>query len=286
MILTLAKNLVRLAQSALLRLKSDHISHAPKGAVTAIVIGNGPSLRKDVAKMNELAQLHAGRVSIYCVNSFPSTDLFRTLRPENLVLADHAFWSTDVNGRFLKSQRDLLEALSDPSRDFNLSIFLPSNARNSTIVEDQFQKLPRVKIYFFNAYVWRFGFLRTYLQSKNLAAPTVQNVMIGALYVALLRGAKKIYAFGLEQSFHLSTVLRNDNVLCFKYRRFYTDEEIFPFYKDPSEKTTFTVKEFFQVMVTTFESFQQLATLAQRLNSKIINLTSNTFVDTFKREDI
>ena len=84
----------------------------------------------------------------------------------------------------------------------------------------------------------------------------------------------------------MSTILRKDNVLCFKYGHFYSEEELIPFYKDPSQTSTFTAREFFRVMEITFESFEQIEKLSRRLGSTIINLTSGTFVDVFAREDV
>ena len=281
----LLKSSIRVLQAAILKLSNDNFLRFSESGGSALVIANGPGLSKDVGKIEALIEREVSSLRLYAVNNFPTSEYFLKWKPSNLILADHSFWAENSTGDFAQARTDLLNALSSTARNFPVRVFLPAQARNSMFVRKSLMSIDNVSVCFFNTYTWPIRLLRNALYRYNLASPLPQNVVIAAMYIALLSGSRKLFLFGAEQSFHLGTRLREDNVLCFKYRRFYSSEKEIPFYKDPQQTSVFNVKEFFEVMVVTFESFYQIRDFSISIGARIFNLSTDTFIDCFDRSE-
>jgi hypothetical protein len=277
----LLKDIVRLLLAVPHRLSGRHFLHSPKTSSMALVLGNGPSIHTDSERIRDL--IREGATDLYCVNSFPVSEEFLDLKPRHLILADPGFWKSDVTGEYKRIQDSLFKALENESRDFMVNIYLPAQARKSTELIRRYEAA-NARVYYFNSNPWRTPFLKWTAYQTNLAAPIIQNVIIGALYIAIAKKHRTVVLFGADHSWHKQMVIRSDNVLCFKNDHFFDEGTYKPFFKDVTEKDSFTLKEWYQVLVIMFTAYEELLLLGCRINSKIYNLSSESFIDVFPRK--
>jgi hypothetical protein len=278
------KQCYRLIGAIRARAKGSHFCKMKSGSPVALVLGNGPSLNADLSKILEIIEQNKG-LDIYCVNSFPTTRYFNQLKPQHIVLADPGFWQDDLKSDFLESRENLLKTLSDSHRDNVVNIYLPQLASRQLQTISRYRSISNCNIFFYNTNSWSFRFLKNVFYRWNIAVPIIQNVLVAALYFPLVRGAKKVYLFGADHSWVKNMVLRDDNVLCFEYEHFFGEKRLKPFYKDVLCTTTFTLKEYFKATYIEFEALEEIQNFSNSMRAQILNLSSRTFIDTFKRSE-
>ena len=68
----------------------------------AVLLANGPSLKKDIQKViNEV-----DKSEIYVLNYFAVTKYFDEIKPENYVLTDRMFWNENANDDIKKIMKN------------------------------------------------------------------------------------------------------------------------------------------------------------------------------------
>lgn len=247
---------------------------------TAVIMGNGPSLKKDLEKIYPLL----GVADIYCVNFFALNDIFWKIRPGYYVIADPVFWRADISESFKEDNERLLSSLLRVDWPFTLifpsagaSYFKSRLSRNSNII---FCPVPPNGIIFRNE--------RIALQSYSLGAstPVFINVLILALWASLKSGVKKVRIFGADfSSFKEYFVDQKTNELHSDFSHFYnnTQAQSNADEKYPASKKKMIHQRLYQNWLSFYQMYL-LSEFSRRKNVQVINDSSNSFLDCFSRE--
>ena len=88
----------------------------------SIILGNGPSLLKDMQEINKHKK---NECDFYAVNFFANTETFFKLKPNYYFLADKLFWSEELNKNFNQLRNDTIEKLN--TVNWKISILCPES---------------------------------------------------------------------------------------------------------------------------------------------------------------
>lgn len=248
------------------------------------IIGNGPSLKES---LNEscFAEFIEDK-DVFCVNTFVLSEQFIELKPQYYLFLDPEFWESTATDESQKLSQDILNRLQQVTT-WKMKIFLPINAKKSLFA----QKLTLINnitlSYFNNCPFNGFKWLRFFMYSKGASMPLGQNVLIGALFLGINMGYRKIYVIGADMSLHQNVVLRQDNIICGHVQRFYEDTlttvtEVVPFLNQGATPY-WRMAELFQAFADTFKAFEDIAEYAHYVDVKVYNVSKVTFIDVFER---
>ncbi len=258
--------------------KPDKFNQLNLNAKFCFVIGNGPSLQDDLKRIKNLNLItHA-----WCVNSFAETEFYEKIQPVHYVFADPSYWQVMVSDRISEFREKLFRAIIDRTT-WPLTIYIPYEAND--YFEKKFIKSKYINLLTYNSVpVSGFPIIVRQLYKFGLGMPLPQNVLISALFLALISGYKKIVLLGADHSWHQTLELDAYNRVCLRDKHFYQEDEILmPFYSNIEESRTFTMPQLFSVLSKTFEGYWAISEYARYIGVSIINASSVTFIDAFRR---
>jgi hypothetical protein len=247
-----------------------------------IILGNGPSLKHDLAMVERITQRND--TDLWCVNFFGNSNEYVKLRPTNYVIADPGHWEENVTDELKKDREEFLEHVTQATR-WHVLFHFPYSAKGSAFV-GRLSAHPQIKIRFFNntSVPCRNREILFALYRRELAMPVCQNVLVPALFLAILSNYKRILLVGADHSWHRDLVVKNTTVMICD-RHFYDDETALkPFFKNRSE--TYSMAEIFHIYGTIFSQYDLLDAFAHAMKVDIVNGSSLTFIDSFKQIEL
>ncbi len=241
-------------------------------------MGNGPSLEDDLSRIDNLKLL----TDVWCVNGFAETELYEKIRPTHYVLADSSYWENVVSDRILEIREHLFRSIMSRTT-WPLTIYVPFEAKK--YFGKNFFKSKYINCLTYNSVpVSGLWIIVIKLYQLGLGMPLPQNVLIAALFLALSSGYKKIVLLGADHSWHQTLELDTDNRVCLRDKHFYEKDGILmPFYANGEECRTFTMPQLFTALAKTFEGYWTISEYARYIGVDIINASSVTYIDAFKR---
>lgn len=263
-----AKSCLRLLPGAF----SPGLPHsAADGASRPLVIlGNGPSLRRNLEEDIELLR----RADTMAVNFFANTPEFRIVRPAYYVLADPHF--------FDKAQCDpnvarLIASIN--AIDFPMTLLIPSKAGGKRRLFTN----PALRVETFNfVAVEGFGWFEDLVFSLGKGMPRPRNVLVPSIMAAMWLGYRRIYLLGADHSW-LSTLSVNDrNEVVSIQPHFYKEDE-----KEQTrvlqEYVRHPLHEVLESMMIAFRSYHRIQRYAASRGVEIVNATPASMIDAFPR---
>lgn len=236
----------------------------PKENELITILGNGPSLREDINKID------FGKGQFCVVNYFLDSSLFNSLKPQYYLLADPVFFQSET----------MIESIVEKVH-WEMQLFVPYIIWKKRFKKRTFEWL---KIIPYNDYSYQgFKCVKFWLYKKGWSMPTPQNVLVPSLFNAINMGYKEIRLYGADHSWTKSLCVTKDNVVCAIDSHFYDNKvSINPYWKG-REGCYYKLYEFFRDLSKTFESYHQIREYAERVGSRIINCTEDSFIDAFDK---
>ena len=242
------------------------------------VFGNGPSLSADLMKCKNIKSLG----DVWCVNFFVSSNIYQEVKPKYYVLADPGFWM----GNLTVEEADKIEQFFFElvkKTTWPLIVYVPNTAK--PYVESLLLNNLNITVKSFNNVApsgWRK--MIKVLYDLGLAMPHVQNVLVATLFLSVKVGYKKIILLGADHSWHETLVLDDSNRVCLRDKHFYDlKPNLTPFYKDCSQQETFKMHEILFAFSKMFEGYWEVKEYAEIVGAEILNASSVSFIDAFKR---
>lgn len=240
------------------------------------ILGNGPSLKKDI----DLA-LERDNQDFAALNYFALTDLFLGVKPRWYFFMDSTFFSDSKKNRRIDDVIRMYE-IFNTLVNWEMTIVIPSHSLNAF---KRFSKLsnPHINVLGINAIGAKgtSSFLH-WLYKRNWSLPTPQNVTILAIYAGINLGYKNIYLFGVDHSFIQGICVDEENRLCLKWEHFYDNHiEVKPVV-DSSGGSPSIAEELLTVAIT-FHSHEDLRSYSDKVGCRIINCTRGSFIDSYIR---
>jgi hypothetical protein len=251
-----------------------------KTSDTILVLGNGPSLKKQL----EESLLLLKSVPCICVNHFVQTEYYTQIRPRVYVLADPNFFIPvaiqDTEEKNMKTWRDLTAKTS-----WNMDVIVSSQYRNN----DRLGKLKTnsyINILFINMYdcaiYWSKKKQFELFNANKIFAPS-QTVLNTAVYLAIFWRYKNIVLLGADTSWHEEIrVDQKTNELFYESVHFYGTKRK-KCYKDAEQTIPVKVHEEFYGTGKAFELYWLLREYAEFNSVKVFNASAKSYIDAFER---
>jgi len=220
----------------------------------------------------------------YAVNYFANTDFFDEIRPSYYFLIDPVFWRTDINEDIKANNKKLIKNLL--AADWNINLICREGGYD--IVKNLFKSNPNLVVTTMksNWYDFRSKKANIFAMRFRLSSPNFVNVLIAAIWHALISGRKNIKIYGADfSSFKELKVDQDTNLV-------YTSSS--HFYKESYD--LISVKEkyigvgpkminirFYQIWLG-FRQMYFLAQVAEAWGASIKNKSSFSYLDCFDRK--
>lgn len=242
------------------------------GRHSLVILGNGPSLRKNIDENLQLLQ----RCDTLAVNFAASTPEFSLLKPRYYVLADPHFFKNadDVNVLALMSALQRV--------DWDMTLFVPAKAVKQAKVQ---LNNPKLTVAGFNMVAldgWpavTFGLIK-----RQCGMPRPRNVLIPSIMIGIWLGYKHVVILGADHSWLKTLSVDNDNKVVSVQPHFYKDNP------DELERITRVydsrrLHEVLESICIAFRSYHSIEAFAASQGVEVINATPDSFIDAFARED-
>ena len=239
-----------------------------------MVLGNGPSLKKDLKKINVNNQL-------FVLNNFPSQKNFFKLKPKFICWIDSMYSSNKK-----KLSNELRLSISKTFYSLNkanwkIFIFVTKNLEkkiNSKLLNKNIKLIRIPKIF----YDFESSICLNVLSFFYIPPPNI-NVLITATYISILSGIKKIDLFGADMNlFHSIQVDQRNNQVYSYYTHFYKNKKkkFTDKFKNRRPKSIYVN---FIRQASGFKWFAYLSILARNLKISLKNKSSYSMIDAIER---
>ncbi len=250
-----------------------------------VVLGNGPSLSTTLSLYEKELQNNI----CVCVNQFATSKYFRILKPRYYVLWDPNYWNRNCSESLTKMIQSLVDILK--TVDWKMTIFIPIDAKKWSLFKNLPSENTNIEISYVN-YLMYYGegfqkFIFS-LYERNFLTIRAQNVLVEAIFLALGMKFKEILIVGADHTWTDELFVDDSNVLFLKNEHFNDTgtPKMKPFYKDGSQKVTFTMSEILKAFSLMFKGYEQLEQYSRYLGVKIYNCTEKTYIDAFERRKL
>lgn len=264
------KSIVKLA----LQSRRPSVKHADRHGRPLIVLGNGPSLAKNIAEDMELLN---GNDTL-AVNFAGNTPEFKRIRPRYYLLMDPHFFnlpSSDPNvGRLFKHL--------DEDVDWEMTLFLPTRRNAAALGINN----PHIHIERFNPVgVEGYDWLVKLACDTGRGLPRPRNVLIPSIMVGIWLGYKEIYLLGADHSWLRTLDVDDNNNVVSIQPHFYADGEeehrrVATLFRDTH------LHELLWGFHLAFKGYHSIRPYADSIGVKIYNSTPGSYIDAFPRRDI
>ncbi len=248
----------------------DNINNIPRPSKSFLrILGNGNSL---ISVVDNLSSDYDYMV----LNSHILHPSYFEIKPIYYVLADPAFFVPRKNYDGTNIVKKILL-----ETNWKMTLFVPWEfAHKVNIKSTQW-----VTIRYVNQSLYKGPEqYRTYLYEHNLAMPNVNNVLASAIYLSIYLGYAKVELYGVEHSWTKYLYVNKNNQTCIKDSHFYDNKEVEDNIITDVKGKPMKFHEVLKLYADYFPAYWELRQLADMHNCRIINMTSNSFIDAFERQ--
>ena len=239
------------------------------------VLGNGPSLTKDISNFTSYLKCE----DVMMVNQALTSSLAFEIRPRYYTLMDPAYWGLysedeNQNNRLLNDIVALESALTKVN--WHMNILAPHSIYKCRTNKSIKINNNKISVKLLNSMeVTTFKFLQEWIYKNSMGIPSGINVLIACLCCAIAIGYKEIFLIGADSNWHKQLLVDSNNNL-YTYDTHYYHSEAHKVY------TPYTMAFVCNCITKAFSAYQELS----HMKFKIINLSSNSMIDAFPRNTI
>jgi hypothetical protein len=267
-------------------IRSDFSVKFPSGDLFRkhiLIIGNGPSLNQSIPR---LLSLNRENLEFLAVNFFIFSEHFTAFAPKLYVISAPEFWLDDVDKDY-KDKRQRLYNLMADQVTWDLYLFVPVEAKKIRFWQEILGKNNYIRICFYNTTpVEGFFQLNRIYYRYRLGQCRPHNIIIPSLFIALGLNFRKIYLIGVEHGWLPNIVVNEKNEVLIRQDHFYDKREAA--YKPMKKlgKGTRHLHEVLEKFYLTFRGYFEIEKYARLNNTRIYNLTINSYIDAFEKIEI
>lgn len=234
-----------------------------------IVMGNGPSLRRNIE--DDLGMLAAG--PSMAVNFAANAPEFFSIRPKYYVLADPHFFEGEDDPNVGRLYDNFAKV------EWPMTLLVPVERKG---VGKRLEN-SRIKVETFNFLaVEGFERLENAAFSAGRGMPRPRNVLIPAIMCGIMLGYKEILVLGADHSWLKTLEVDEDNNVVTVQPHFYQDN------REERSRVTSVYKgiplhSVLESMQKAFRSYHAIRRYADRMGVRIINATPGSYIDAFER---
>ncbi len=245
-----------------------------------MVLGNGPSLKKDFEEINKKKEEY----DFCCVNNFVLSPYFVKFKPVIYVFLDSYFWAEDAHSDWVKQRNETFSLIREKV-DWRMQVFIPPQAnkeflekkidnKNVEIIKLKAISMPTSK-----------GIFAYRLFDSGYFAPGDMNVLIYAVYLAIYARYKKIVIYGADLSFHKAIDIDQEtNDAIMQFQHFYGENKYEVLKQNPQKIKKFTMYSIMDTTAKTFFAHEVLSGYAKKNSIEILNKSSYSLIDAYHRK--
>ena len=253
---------------------------APSQQKEAVILGNGPSLKNMIDQYGDFLR---GK-DLFCVNHFPSTELYQMLKPRYYVTSAPDLWLDDIDKHFVEQSNRLFNDMAQRTA-WPLTFYIPYESRKYSRWQNIIKDNPNIEIrYYNNTPVEGWRWFRHGCFKANWGMPRPHNVMIPSLMLTLNMGYSKVYLWGADHSWLAEITVNEQNEVLINQKHFYDQHSSVGKPLDKRGLGKRNLPELLTKFVHAFTGYFVIKEYAQSLKAVIINNTSGSFIDAFDRE--
>ena len=245
---------------------------------SAVILGNGPSLAKDLPRLIERRE-HLTK-DVMAVNFFALDERFEVVRPAYYVLSDPMFFRDSAyRDRVAELYRALDEKVTWPMNLY-VQYYNPEKFDYRAALPN-----PNIRIVRFHTQLYRgFRGVEFWLFRRGLGSANFGTVVQVCEYVALLLGYKTLELYGVDHTLLDGLCVDDENRLCRADGHYYDDAPAVPkpiFQKVP--RRPYTMSVYLAEVAELFRGHEVLRDYARSLGARIINRTRGSMIDAYER---
>lgn len=247
-----------------------------------VILANGPSLGGMIQKH----QWFLESKDLICVNHFPSTEYYQSLKPRHYVTSAPDLWLDDIDLFFVRQSNELFAEMSQCTK-WPVAFHIPYEARKFDRWQDLLKNNPNIKIvYYNNTPVEGWKWFRHLCFKLSLGMPRPHNVLIPCLTHAINMGYKKIYLWGADHSWLSEISVNSQNKVLINQKHFYDEQTSEGKPLDKRGVGERNMPELLTKFVHAFNGYFILKQYAKSRKVSVFNATPGSFIDAFKRVDL
>lgn len=245
------------------------------------ILGNGPSLKQIIQQKDFFKHTRV----FFSVNDFVLSNEFILFKPAYYVIADPGYWTAHTFEKMKELREEVFRELNAKT-NWKITLLAPYEASKGKFLEKRITS-PHIEILYFNTTPVNGTDMLTYFYyDRNLSIPRLQNVLVGATYLALHAGFSKINLLGADHSWLGDLLVNQKNEVCLVNKHFYDNKENNSTVWLKASGEPYKIHEVLSDLSKMFEGYHFLAAYAGYKNAEIINLTQGSFIDAFKRSQV
>jgi len=257
----------------------------PKGEEkdTLLILGNGPSLQGELDLIKRLAITEHNIYDILCVNSFAETAYYSEIKPAKYMIIDPLFFLEKSANEWVNLKKEkTIHSLLDKT-NWSLSLYVPRFYLQSSFVH-RLSANKCINIIPLNNTPLSGGSesFKHYMFKLYLANPVYQNVLIPAIFLGIQKKYKRIQVFGADHSWLVNLRVLSNNFVTLDDKHIDESTNDIVILKNVNGSAK-RIHEFTHQVSVMFKEYHVLKKYAEINSVKILNMTSNSFIDAFDR---
>lgn len=235
------------------------------------ILGNGKSLSNfEIEKESNIDYL--------VVNRHVLADNYKIIKPSYYVLADPHFFSH-------KEGMSILERINNDTT-WEMTLFVPYGSKTISRM-NEIMTNKNICVIGYNSQKYnQLAPLSSYFYKHQLAMPCVQNVLVAAIMIGIMKQYQRIELYGVEHNWLNNLYVGDDNLVYLSNPHFYDKGNVKPKpQKDIQYLEEYPLHKNIKDYARMFESYWEIKKYLDQINSsiKITNRTKGSFIDAFER---
>ncbi len=248
-----------------------------------IILANGPSLRGSLQAHHSV--LDKRKYDFFCVNFFANSDFYEQTQPNYYMMIAPEYWVSEFADieDVIRKREELFEHIKAKTT-WDLTIFIPWEAKKTDVWKGLFQDKPNIKVCYFNRTpVEGMTGINHFLFRNHLGMPRPHNVLLPSIWTGINMGYENIYIFGADHSWLPEISVTENNEVLLHNKHFY-DRNSSTAKKVLKASGYRKLYELLEKFVLTFKGYFILKDYAATKEIKIWNSTPKSFIDAFDRK--
>jgi len=247
-----------------------------------VILGNGPSLNKMIAKHSDFLE----QKDVVCVNYFPTSDLYEKIKPKYLISSAVELYLEDLDDIAMNHSNELFNQINEKTT-WPLTFFFPFAARKYNRWQKIIAENKNISVYYYNKTpIEGFKVFRQWSFKQKLGMARPHNVLIPCISLMIWLGYKKIYLWGADHSWLKEISVDENNNALVNQKHFYDEGKSKPETMKQGGKGKRRLHEMLYKFMISFREYFNVLDYAKDNNVEILNCTKGSFIDAFDRLDL
>jgi hypothetical protein len=253
--------------------KSSPITNNKSGKV--LILANGPSINTSLENPETLAAIT--KIDSLCVNYFYKSEFFYRIKPIYYIIAAPEMWEMNVGDDYKKNRDDMFASIAK-NIDWEMTFFIPFEAKKTLFWQNILSDNPNIKIEYYNIVAIE-GFIKMShrLFGRKKGMPRSHNIVGYALMILIWKGYKEVGLLGVEHSWTKSLMVTDDNETFLTQPHFYSKNV-----KQVKMNKGVSGQDKFYL---TFKAYHEINDFAIKKGVSIYTLTKDSFIDAYEKKD-